>query len=94
MCRVRDLDSSITSDTTGVPQITVTPAFAVIIDSLPSANVGWSFDAKLQAADGTGPYTWAVASGSTLPGGLSLDPTNGTISGTPTNRVHTPSRSR
>ncbi|QSO51984.1 hypothetical protein JZ785_25025 [Alicyclobacillus curvatus] len=78
------LDSSITTDTTGVPQITVTPALAVTTDSLPSANVGWSFDAKLQAADGTGPYTWAVASGSTLPGGLSLDPTNGTISGTPT----------
>lgn len=78
------LDSSITTDTTGVPHITVTPALAVTTDSLPSATAGFPFTAPLQAADGTGPYTWAVASGSTLPGGLSLDPTTGTISGTPT----------
>ena len=38
---------------------------------------------QFQATGGTGPYSWAVAAGSTLPAGLSLSST-GLLSGTPT----------
>ncbi|MGC2358011.1 MAG: DUF4082 domain-containing protein, partial [Candidatus Acidiferrum sp.] len=40
--------------------------------------------ATLSATGGTTPYTWSIPSGS-LPGGLALNATNGTIAGTPTN---------
>jgi len=39
--------------------------------------------AVLSATGGTGTYTWAISSGS-LPPGLTLDPMQGVISGTPT----------
>ncbi|NLH69043.1 MAG: hypothetical protein GX454_02500 [Brooklawnia sp.] len=51
----------------------------VATTSLPSATVGQSYTATLQASGGTAPYTWQVAS---LPAGLSHS--DGTISGTPT----------
>lgn len=37
----------------------------------------------LSADGGTGPYVWAVSAG-TLPTGLTLNPSNGAIQGTPT----------
>ena len=40
-------------------------------------------DAKLGAFGGTAPYTWAVAGRAKLPAGLTLDPAQGTIRGTP-----------
>lgn len=48
------LNSSITTDTTGVPEIAITPALAVTTDSLPSATVGSPFTVQMQAAEGTG----------------------------------------
>jgi len=42
-----------------------------------------SYSATLTASGGTLPYTWSIASGS-LPTGLSLNSSTGTISGTPT----------
>ena len=42
-----------------------------------------SYSQSVTASGGLAPYTWSVYSG-TLPAGLSLDTTNGTISGTPT----------
>jgi putative Ig domain-containing protein len=42
------------------------------------------FLAQLRAAGGAPPYTWALARGSKLPDGLSLDPNTGQINGTPT----------
>jgi len=38
---------------------------------------------KLAAVGGTAPYTWALAGPVKLPAGLTLDPTRGTIQGTP-----------
>lgn len=49
--------------------------------SLPGATVGQFYNQALSASGGTGPYTFAVTSGS-LPAGLTLS--FGTLSGTPT----------
>jgi hypothetical protein len=59
------------------------PALAVTTASLPNGTVGSSYSATLAATGGTSPYTWALTTGS-LPAGLSLAPSTGAISGTPT----------
>jgi hypothetical protein len=59
------------------PQLTFTPSAA------PSGVTGIAYSYSLSAAGGTSPYHWSVSSGS-LPIGLSLNPSNGLISGTPT----------
>jgi hypothetical protein len=51
--------------------------------SLPDGVIGTAYAQTLQAVGGTPPLTWAVVSG-TLPAGLTLNPSTGTISGTPT----------
>lgn len=48
-----------------------------------SAVKGTSFTNALTATGGTPPYSWQVATG-TLPAGISLNSTTGTLSGTPT----------
>ena len=48
-----------------------------------SANVGSAYSQTLNATGGTPSYRWSVSSGS-LPAGLSLSPTKGILSGTPT----------
>ena len=51
---------------------------------LPSGVPGTAYSAPpLVATGGTTPYNWSISSGS-LPGGLTLAPTTGAISGTPT----------
>jgi hypothetical protein len=49
--------------------------------SLPAGRATLGYAAVVQAAGGTGAYTWAIASG-TLPAGLALDAATGAISGT------------
>ena len=51
--------------------------------SLPGATTNQSYVATLNATGGTGPYAWAITTGS-LPAGLTLVPATGIISGTPT----------
>ncbi len=51
--------------------------------ALPAATVGQPYSATLQSLGGSSPYVWAVTSGA-LPTGLTLDPTTGTVTGTPT----------
>lgn len=48
------------------------------------ATLGKPYSSTLLASGGTGPYTFAVQAGSSLPPGVSLDATAGVISGTPT----------
>jgi len=63
---------------------TVTPATAVSITSfptLPFATQGFPYQAVVNAAGGTPPYTFGVAAGSSLPSGLSIT-YKGKISGT------------
>ena len=50
---------------------------------LPSGTVGTAYSQQFTATGGTGTDSWTVASGSTLPAGLSLSST-GVLSGTPT----------
>jgi len=58
------------------------PALNITTTSLPSGQVGKAYSGALTATGGIPPYTWAVASG-TLPAGLSLNASTGTISGVP-----------
>jgi len=51
--------------------------------SLANAAVGSPYSATLSELGGIRPLSWSIASGS-LPSGLSLNPSTGTISGTPT----------
>jgi hypothetical protein len=50
--------------------------------SLPSGAVNQAYSASLTGSGGAPPYTWSVSPA--LPANLSLDPTSGVISGTPT----------
>ncbi len=52
--------------------------------TLPYGTLNSPYSATLSASDGIAPYTWSIASGSSLPAGLTLDPSTGVISGTPT----------
>ena len=49
--------------------------------TLPSATQSYAYQAQLTSAAGVAPVTWSLASGSSLPAGLTLS-TSGTISGT------------
>lgn len=51
--------------------------------SLPNGEVDTTYNQTLEATGG-GTITWSLASGSTLPAGLSLNQSTGVISGTPT----------
>ncbi len=65
--------------------LTVSPGPTISTgSSLPQGEVGQSYATTLSASGGTGiGYTWSLANGSSLPGGLSLS-SGGVISGTPT----------
>lgn len=63
-------------------KITVYEALnATLSEKLPAAEVGAKFTApKPTATGGVAPYKWSA----TLPGGLTIDPATGVVSGTPT----------
>lgn len=71
---------SIISAFVGSVRIDVAPQVAT--RTLPIALLNQPYFLTLAGTGGTNPYTWSLASGS-LPAGLTLDPTTGTISGTP-----------
>jgi hypothetical protein len=62
--------------------MTVDLAPTISTGSLPAGDVGTPYAAQLQAAGGSGAYTWSLTGGA-LPDGLTLS-TSGAISGTPT----------
>jgi len=55
----------------------------VLGNPLSPAPVGVQYHSQIPALGGTPPYTWSISSGQ-LPLGLNLDPTTGSIDGTPT----------
>lgn len=61
---------------------TITIAPTITTKTLPNGTVYTLYNQTLEATGDT-PITWSLASGSTLPNGLTLN-SNGTISGTPT----------
>jgi hypothetical protein len=63
--------------------ISISTAPAILTVWLLNGNVNASYSRTLYATGGTIPYTWSATSG-TLPIGLSLDSSSGTITGTPT----------
>ena len=79
---VRDSSSPAMSRTATLP-MTVNAALAVTTTSLTSALIGKPYQARLTASGGTPPLTWSLTAG-VLPAGLTLTPSTGTISGTPT----------
>ena len=76
--------SATQSGVTGSTSLTVqsTP-LTIATTSLPNGSVSSAYSATLAANGGTTPYTWSIASGS-LPPGVGLNTSNGTITGTPT----------
>lgn len=59
------------------------PVLSITTTSLPGGNVGQAYSQPVVATGGTLPLTWAIVVG-TLPQNLSLNPSTGVISGTPT----------
>ena len=81
---VSDTSSPVQSKSVNLSLIVASPTLAITSSSLPSGTVGTSYSTTLAATGGTPAYTWSVASGSSLPAGLTLAATTGTISGSPT----------
>lgn len=63
--------------------VQVFPALQIANTSLGSGEVGLTFSQTLVATGGYEPYTWSIKA-DTMPPGLSLNASNGAITGTPT----------
>jgi hypothetical protein len=57
---------------------------SITTTSLANATVGQQYNQSIATSGGKRPFRWSIVSGA-LPGGLSIDPGGGTISGIPTN---------
>src|SRR5579872_472231 len=78
------LSDAAQSSATRTLTITVNPGSLSITGAqLPGGMVGSAYSQSLSASGGTPPYQWSVAAGSAPPG-LSLNPSSGVLSGTPT----------
>ena len=75
-------DPAGTGDKAYAMTVTPAPSLNIATTSLPGATVGDAYSATLTATGGVAPYTWSLASGSSLPAGLTLDSATGVISGT------------
>ena len=83
---VKDSGSPASTKSTSLT-LTIAPPPGVNITTaspLPFGQVGVAYTAALTATGGLPPYTWSLANGSTLPGGLALNASTGAITGTPT----------
>lgn len=67
---------------TASARFTVNPAPSITTSTLGTGFLGESYSATFAATGGTGARTWSVGAG--LPPGLSLNPSTGALTGTPT----------
>ncbi len=67
-----------------VSTVSTGPARLILTCNLPNATYGVAYSGSCSASGGTGPYAYSIYSGSTLPQGLTLNPSTGAVSGTPT----------
>jgi hypothetical protein len=65
--------------------ITVYSPPVVSTSNLSNGTLNVAYSKTLAATGGKSPYAWSIASGS-LPPGLTLNPANGSIAGTPTSK--------
>jgi large repetitive protein len=63
--------------------ITINAAVSIQTSSLADALIGAPYSQQLVAFQGTPPYAWSLTAGA-LPGGIRLDSSGGSLSGTPT----------
>lgn len=81
---VQDTSSPVQSAEVSFSIFITEPApFFISPQSLPAGVAGTAYNATLTASNGTQPYAWTIFSGA-LPTGLSLNESNGKISGIPT----------
>ena len=64
-------------------QVQIPPPLQLTMTVLPAAAADVHYSQKLDATGGAQPYTWSITDGA-LPAGLTLQPTTGVISGSPT----------
>ena len=79
---VTDSSKPAQTETVNLTVVVTTPPFSITTTSLPIATKGSNYSSTLQATGGTPNYLWSVTSGC-FPSGVTMDATNGVISGTP-----------
>jgi len=79
---VRIVDASNQSDTRAATVVIVASPTLTFAPP-PAGQVGVAYSDQLTVSGGTAPYVWSVSTG-TLPPGLTLNPSTGLLSGTPT----------
>jgi len=69
--------------TTKTLNLTINPALSITTTSLPAVVVGNTYSQPLAMLGGTPSYSWSLASGS-LPPGIEMNPSTGSLTGLPT----------
>ena len=80
---VTDSTKNTAATTTSNCTITIAPPALSLLCPPSTGTVGTAYTGSLVASNGTAPYTYSITVGS-LPPGLTLNPTTGAITGTPT----------
>ena len=75
---------TVTMDAPKSVKAVFTDTLAIATTDLPEGEVDVAYNAVLQAAGGSGSYTWSDVNGTLAKYGLTLDASTGRISGTPT----------
>jgi hypothetical protein len=80
---VTDSSSPVQSKSATLTLTVAAPALTITGSTLASGTDGTAYSSPMAASGGTPAYTWSLASGSSLPAGLTLAASTGIISGTP-----------
>jgi hypothetical protein len=78
-----EVTDSLSNTATAPCSIVIGAALGISCNTPTTGNVGTAYSHNFPASGGTSPYTWSITSGS-LPTGLTLNTSTGTVSGTPT----------